>query len=193
MFDPEYMSTTLGDDREGDQVARQESTRPKELDVVSWLFGVVAWDGLLPIGVYFTGRLLRFLSQRNNDVAGPLILLASVIVLPVAAFLMRYLVGRRHIHRNNCSESTRRVQFAVFVFGVSNLALGEAWLTLFGIVPNLGPFFGQNDPYVLGAFYCIYLVAMVISMFPGARASDDEFFDFGNGTARPGGPSRGAD
>ena len=101
------------------------------LDVRSWLLRVLAWDGLLPVGVVLTPALLA-LALPNNHGAIEL----SSILLPVTAFLARYNAGKRHIARNNCSDVVRYLQFFVFVIGICGLALIEAWLILTHVMPN---------------------------------------------------------
>src|ERR1039457_3036252 len=119
--------------------------REKKLDVTWWLLRVVAWDGLLPVGVVLAASLIALLLLNNLGFhAMSIILLTSFILLPVSAFLIRYIAGRRQISRNNCSESTRERQFVVFVFGIFILALVEAWLIFLHLFPNGGPFFGKN-------------------------------------------------
>ncbi len=163
--------------------------REKKLDVTRWLLRVLAWDGLLPAGVALVASLIALVLPNNLGFhAMSFLLLTSFIVLPVSAFLIRYIAGRRHISRNNCSESTRERQFVVFVFGIFILALVEAWLIFLHLFPNGGPFFGNRDPHVLATFFTIYIISMVIAMYPGRQAEkgglDNEVRQNGTPTAR---------
>ena len=137
----------------------------KRLDLASWLLRVMAWDGLLPVAVVLAPMAIRLLFPRSR---GATELVA--IFLPVIAFIVRYVVGKRCISANSCTPSFQQIQFLLFVLAISALVLIESLVIIaLHLAANPAIIFGDVGWWVFGVLLSIYLVSVVIAMYPGAR------------------------
>jgi len=105
---------------------------------------------------------------------------AAALVVPIGAFFLRLYSGGKRIDGNHCSVLMRRVQSIVFMLGIFSLLLADAWLiTIHAVIPN-----AQLEALVIcSPLLLIYLLAMVVAMYPG-RDSEQENGDLaGDGNA----------
>src|SRR5262245_32440927 len=84
----------------------------------SGLLKVIAWDGMLPLIIILVPRAIELLVPRNRgaiEFAG--------VMLPIALFFVRFVVGKRHIVTNRCGAAFRCVQLCALCFGILVLLL----------------------------------------------------------------------
>lgn len=134
------------------------------VNVVYWIVRIIAWDGLLPLGIVLAPTAIERLFPNQKE--GFLDLFPVWITL--AAFVLRYAFGKRHIDSNDCSPRVRRFQFVVFCVGVVLLGLVEGFVM---ILSRMGPiqelFEDQTCQLVFATLAAIYLTLMSVAMYPG--------------------------
>lgn len=89
----------------------------------------------------------------------------AAVFAPTVAFCFRYVAGKRQIALNQCSGRVRKFQFVVFCCGVMPLAMIECVITLMHVMPKPREFW--EIAIVFGVLLAIYLLAMIIAMYPG--------------------------
>jgi len=88
------------------------------------------------------------------------------VILPIAAFLLRFYVGRRYISTNRCGPMMRRFQTVVLVLGIFTLMLLDSLvMSMQGLPDNEN--WAKGDLGVLVSLYCFYMVCMTVSLYPG--------------------------
>lgn len=136
----------------------------------TWLRRVLAWDGLLPVGVVLLPYIVQtFFPNRRA------IMEVTAVLLPVAAFFLRVGNGRRQIASNQCSKVIRRLQYSAFCLGILPLVLIDCVLILSHLMPPGALFQARSDLIVWMMLAGIYLASMVIAMYPGQTLSDNEW------------------
>ena len=91
----------------------------------------------------------------------------TAILLPVAACVIRLVVGRHYILNNHCSRGFRVLQTALLILGLLVMGLVDCVITLMHIMPQRPQFVGPKDFIVWGALGVIYLCSMIVAMYPG--------------------------
>jgi hypothetical protein len=137
----------------------------------SWLLRILTWDTVLPVAVVFipNGIALLFPNRRG-------ILEVTSVVLPVGAFLLRLVAGKRQIALNRCSEIVRKFQFCIFFLGILPLVLIDCVVILSHLMPDGALFATNTDRLVWTVLIAIYLVSMAVAMYPGsARAETNQY------------------
>lgn len=132
-----------------------------------WLFRLFAWDGLLPLSIWMTPVVLQLLFPNNNHVIE-----ITAIALPIAAFWVRYVVGRRYIRANGCGPIMRRFQTVIFCAAIFLLVLIDSLMILFQEFAK-GPFLDLEALVIMSVPYSIYLCAMAFALYPGFRSRSD--------------------
>jgi hypothetical protein len=105
-------------------------------------------------------RLMQKQGEEAEKVA-----MASSVLIPIAAFLLRWGIGRGHILKNHCGPFFRQVQTCCFYVGLISILLGEC------IALCIHAF--DDDDAALAAivamtpFYLLYLLLMTLAMYPG--------------------------
>lgn len=127
-----------------------------------WLRHVVVWDGILPIVVLAAPFAIAALLPNRQG-----LLELTALGLPVAAFFIRYGVGRVHIASNNCSSTFRQVQFCVFFLGIVLLVFIDCAVILSHAMPPGAMFATDADRKIWAILVGIYLAAMFVAMYPG--------------------------
>ena len=136
----------------------------RRLDVRSWLFRLIAWDGVLPVCIVLIPSLISFaIPGRRGAIE------ITAVVLPIAAFLIRFRAGKRHIDSNNCGEVLRILQLCVFCVGILALVLFDAFVVLSHVIPHQGGRIRTEDLVFLGVVISIYVTSMAFAMYPGRR------------------------
>jgi hypothetical protein len=130
----------------------------------SWLLRVTAWDGMLPAFVVVVPSIVELLLPNHRGAIE-----FTAVTLPIVAFFTRLVVGQRHIDSNNCSAAFRLIQFWVFFLGVFPLVLIDGALVLSHVMPK--GVFTREDSLFFAVLYSVYLVAMIIAMYPGRAES----------------------
>jgi hypothetical protein len=132
----------------------------------AWILRILTWDTALPACVAFIPAGVGTLFRNRRGVME-----ITAVTLPVAAFLLRLRAGRRHIASNRCPKWARRVQYGVFCLGILPLALIDCCLILSGLMPRGARFANAEDRAVWAVLVSIYLVSMIVAMYPGRVAS----------------------
>jgi hypothetical protein len=132
----------------------------------SWLLRVAGWDGLLPAYVVLAPTAVELLIPNNPGAVE-----LTAVVLPIAAFVVRYNAGKRHIASHNCSRVIRAAQFCVFCVGIALLVLIDAVLMLSHLMPQGALFAAREDRIVWAVLFSVYVTAMTIAMYPGRAES----------------------
>jgi hypothetical protein len=125
-----------------------------------WALRVITWDAVLPVFVTFLPLGVRLLFPNRRGA-----LELTAVMLPVAAFFLRFRAGKRHINANRCSHRLRRFQLFVFCVGILPLVLIDCVIILSELMPAGA--FGAADYIALGIMISIYLASMIIAMYPG--------------------------
>lgn len=88
------------------------------------------------------------------------------ILLPIAAFFIRLVVGLRHIRANQCGPLFRNLQQLFLFVGILSLVVVDACLILQLNIPG-----AAVRAEILTGFLlvtgCIYLPCMIVAMYPG--------------------------
>lgn len=135
----------------------------------SWFFTVLGWDGLLPVCIVLIPTLIKILFTNNREAIE-----VTGVLLPVAAFFVRLVIGLRHIASNHCAIAVRRFQYGVFCLTIFLLVCVDALLILSQEMPK-GAMFATWTDYVLFAIpISIYLTSMAFAMYPGRVNSPDD-------------------
>lgn len=158
----------LGEPHKEESLAysRGPTARKGRLDVASWLLTVVAWDGFLPALVLLLPTLIEVVIPNNRGAIE-----ITAVLLPITAFFLRFLFGKRHIASNHCGIMVQRVQFVVFVVGIIVLALIECVVVLTHIMPKGFIWAHGSDRIVWAVLASTYLISMIIAMYPGRMKS----------------------
>jgi len=135
----------------------------------SWLFRLMAWDGLLPAAVWAVPWVIEWLIPHRRGAIE-----VTAVVLPIVAFFIRYQVGRRYIASNRCGALMRGLQVGVFCVGILLLVLIDAVIVLSHVMPKGAAFATAADCIVWAVLYSIYLTSMAIAMYPGPCEPPDE-------------------
>jgi hypothetical protein len=135
-------------------------------ETVTWILRIAKWDGLLPAVVWTSPILVQLVFP---NVRGAIELVA--VALPIAALLLRYLIGKRHIDSNRCSLLTRRIQMLALCVGSIVLMLIDSVMILTHVMPKGAAFATTGDVIVWGVLYAIYILSMTIAMYPGCAKS----------------------
>lgn len=135
----------------------------------SWFFRVLGWDGLLPVCIVLIPTAIKILIPNNRaaiEVTG--------VLLPIAAFFVRLVIGLRHIALNHCAITVRRFQYCVFCLGIFLLVCVDALLILSQDMPKGAMFVTRTDYVVFAILIFIYLTSMTFAMYPGRVNSHDD-------------------
>lgn len=138
-----------------------ESRKPRGASLVAWLLTLLTYDGLLPLLIFLVPIALNTLVPGRRG----LVEIVS-LVLPSAAFCVRWYLGRRRILTNACSRRVRTFQQCVFIPGLLLLALLDCFgVLILGTMPNapLHP----KDRRAAIVLYLVYLVCMAVALYPG--------------------------
>jgi hypothetical protein len=134
------------------------------LDVKSWLLRLFTWDGVLPVCIVLIPSVIGLIIPNRRGA----IEMSSVIV-PIAAFLIRFRAGKRHIESNNCGEIMKIFQLCVFSIAILALVLVDAFIMLSHVMPRRGKFVTIDDLLALLIPIAFYLSLMAFAMYPGRR------------------------
>ena len=143
----------------------------------TWLTKLIGWDGVLPILLWTTPAVLGWMIPKAEF----LIELAAVF-LPIAAFLIRMVVGLRMISDNHCRPALRAVQMCVFVLGVILLIFIDCMLILSHLLPPGALWQHPGDRMAFGIIFAIYFSFMALATYPGAQAKPDRRLQNGFGS-----------
>lgn len=134
----------------------------ERVNYASWLRRLIAWDGLLPVGILIVPTGIEILFPNNRG-----LLEIAAVALPIAALLLRVRAGKHYIASNQCSMAVRRFQYCVFCFGILPLVLVDCFMILSHLIPKGAALVDDSDLLVLVIFFAIYLSSMAIAMYPG--------------------------
>ena len=140
----------------------------KLINDMIWFLRVLIWDGVLPLVLVVVPLVIRMAFPQFPDVVVPI-----AIILPIAAFFLRFYVGCCYITENHCGDWTRRVQSVSLVIGILALLIIDVMCIGTLGLPN-GPIW--NDPpalKVLSCIYGLYLVSMAMTLYPGPITTDN--------------------
>jgi hypothetical protein len=144
-----------------------------QINFVSWLIRLFAWDGLLPAGMVLAPFGVELLFPHNRGAME-----ITAVTLPVAAFFLRVRAGARRIGSNRCSVVMRRFQYCAFCFAILPLVLFDCFVILCHLMPE-GAFADASDLVVCAIFYVTYVLSMAFAMYPGrSEPSPDDWDSF---------------
>lgn len=138
---------------------------------MNWLARLLAWDGVLPAMVWAIPAVLNMILPD-----GELICLTLSILLPIAALLVRFSVGRAMIASNGCSPLFRHVQIVCLCVGLFILMCLDSLLIVL-LSLNLPGNPDREVGVVIVIFlmgYLPYLAFLAVAMYPGASAETEE-------------------
>lgn len=137
-------------------------TKVSQVTAWGWLHRVLGWDGVLPVCVALLPA--GFTHFFPDEPAGLTFLAAAI---PIAAFFIRYRIGRGQIASHRTGPALRSCQEVVFVAAILWLCL----IDCFVIALNFAPAIPAEEWAAVGVGLVLYFVAMTFAMFPG-RADD---------------------
>ena len=135
----------------------------------SWFFRVLGWDGVMPVCVALIPTVINFLIPVNRGAIE-----ITAVFLPIAGFLIRFVMGARHISTNHCTPQVRRFQVCAFCLGIFLLVFVDALLILSHVMPKGALFANQTDRVFWVILISAYLTSMAIAMYPGRMNSQDD-------------------
>ena len=132
------------------------------VDIGEWALRVATWDGLLPACVLAVPILIDHVCPHNHD-------LIELVGggLPIVAFVVRLIVGTRHICLNRCSEVVSAIQTCLLWVAVFLFVLVDTMLIISHQVQ--GVFASRDDCVAMAVVVSIYLPCMIIAMYPGRK------------------------
>jgi hypothetical protein len=133
-----------------------------------WLLRVITWDAILPLVVALVPTLIILIFPNRRG-----FIEITSVMLPVGAFLLRAINGKRQIARNRCSQTVRAFQFCVFVVGILPLVLLDCVMILSHLMPDGAFLATTTDRLVLAVLVAIYLVSMIVAMYPGSATTEE--------------------
>ena len=139
-----------------------------QVNYASWFFRVLGWDGLLPVCIALVPIVIGFLIPNNREAIE-----ITGVLLPIAGFFIRLVIGTRHIRSNCCAIAVRRIQFGVFFLGIFLLVGIDALLILSQVKPKGALFANRTDGVVWAILIFIYLTSMAFAMYPERVNSQD--------------------
>jgi hypothetical protein len=146
----------------------------------SWLRRLIAWDGLLPVGIAIVPTGIEILLPNRRGAIE-----VAAVILPITAFFLRVRAGKHQIGSNQCSTAIRRIQFCALCFGILPLALIDCVIVLSHVMPKGAMFeaiFGEDTDWLVLTVPVVYLTSMAVAMYPGQEAPSPEsspFAEFG--------------
>jgi hypothetical protein len=148
----------------------------RSVDLRLWFWRVLSWDALLPAVILVVPGIVQQIVPNRRG-----FLEIISVALPVGAFVFRFYSGKRQIALNYCSDRVRLFQFGVFFIGILPLALIDCFLILSHLMPKGALFAAGSDRIMWGILFGIYLMSMIVAMYPGrtAVADDPRNMDFG--------------
>ena len=135
---------------------------PGPVDIAAWAIRVAAWDGLLPILVLMAPILIDTLLPNNR-------FLSDFIGggLPIVVFIIRLIVGMRHIWSNGCSKPVRELQTGLLWVAVFLLVFVDTMLIISHQIP--GALIDPFDQQAVLVVVSIYLPCLAVAMYPGRK------------------------
>lgn len=131
------------------------------VDYRGWLIGVACWDGILPVCILATPQVALSLGANRSVIE------FLAITMPVLAFFVRIVMGRRRIVANHCGPLLRCCQFVVFFLAAIHLVCVDA-LMLVSMEMNNGRLWAnQADLVVWIILLSTYFLAMLFVLYPG--------------------------
>ena len=149
-------------------MGRELRMATEQVNYGAWFFRVVAWDGLIPLCVVLLPAVIKYLMPNHRGA-----LEIAALATPAIMFILRLIVGKRHIAANHCSATVRMVQVCVFYFGILVLGFIEGVLILSHLLPPGALFVTTADVIVCVIPITAYLASMTIAMYPGRDISMD--------------------
>jgi len=134
----------------------------RRIDYGTWLLKFVAWDGVLPAVVLLVPIVVEVLFPNCRDAMA-----ITAVALPIAVFLFRFFVAKRHICSNRCSALVRRVQLVALCVAIFVLLLIDSLMIVAREAPKGALFQTETDVVTWAALIVIYLLCMAFAMFPG--------------------------
>ena len=128
-----------------------------------WFGRVLAFDGILPLVIWFAPWLVSIVLPNRPGVIEVL-----SVCLPVMGFLVRYITGRSLIRANECSHQFRLVQNVLLGLGLVLLALIDCVVVLIYVMPR-GALLKPDDWLVMAGLGTVYFMLMAGAMLPGHR------------------------
>jgi len=146
----------------------------------SWLWRVIALDGLLPLVMWSAPIIVCWLVEDDEGDGQEASLAMTAIFLSLGALCLRFWHGTKHIGSNHCGKNFRAVQFLCFIAGIAFLWLTDmlaiscydVWKESFDSVQEVIVF--------LSIWYAIYLPFMVVAMYPGREPKATKAVRLGN-------------
>ena len=129
-----------------------------------WALNILCWDGILPVAVITVPKIAMLLFPMMPGARE-----LTFIIVPVTAFVIRYVNGRMRF----ISGELYIWQLVVFFMALCVLFVLDAIWTMMHLVQNGVP----PEAYLTAAvIYLIYLSLMAIALFPARKKSTYAFW-----------------
>jgi hypothetical protein len=139
----------------------------------TWALKVLTWDAVLPACVVFIPMGVQLLLPGRRGAIE-----ITAVILPIAALFLRFRAGKRHIDSNRCSRRGKLIQLSVFCLGILPLVLTDCFFILSELMPRGALIAHRRDQIALAVLFSIYLVAMIVAMYPGRTETPPAPDDF---------------
>jgi hypothetical protein len=152
------------------------STNVGHIDFSGWLFRLLTWDGVLPIGIILVPFVIGAIFPNHEGA-----IVIAAVALPIVAFFVRIAVGCRHIDENNCGPIFQRVQVWLLLFGIFVLVFIDAMLMISHVMPRGALLATKEDQIAATIAVSLYLAPMIVAMYPGRAKPLPEVFNPADG------------
>ena len=132
------------------------------MSLSNWILRLITWDGLLPAIVWVVPYIVSSIFPNT-----PGVIWVLGVLLPIAAFFIRYQAGRRFISTNHCGNVMRIFQVIVFCFAILIIVLIDAAIVLSHAAGAGVRIMGEENVIVIIVSFAIYFLSMAFSMYPG--------------------------
>jgi hypothetical protein len=100
-----------------------------------------------------------------------------VVVLPIGSLFLRAYMGKRQIELNNCRAGVRGLQYFVLAVAIVFLFLMDGVMITMATLPRGVAGFQEHEWVTLGSLMAVYVMLMLIAMYPGQSAVCTESLD----------------
>jgi hypothetical protein len=134
----------------------------RRINYGQWVLKLVAWDGVLPVVVLLAPFVVKLVFPNHRDVME-----VTAVILPIAAFFIRFFVAQHCISSNQCTPLVRLFQIVSLCMAILVLLLIESLMILAHEMPKGAMVATTADWIVWVVLFSVYLACMSFAMYPG--------------------------
>lgn len=149
------------------QVEHTRAESVRRVKYGAWLIKLVAWDGFVPLIVLLLPSVVEELFPNRRGAME-----LTALTVPIAAFFIRFVVGKRHIYANDCTDVVRCMQLVALCLAILLLVLIDTLIILANLMPKGAMFATPVDWLVWAVLIGVYGICMAFAMFPGRTVQE---------------------